>query len=115
MRSYVHVHGAGRRPQQVVVERGDGESALQKAGHHGVHFLVREHKIAHYHHVVAHRLKRGPGAERQRRLYRDAIQDNAQVGARKSVATNSVGLLDADAPQRGVNLRPFRCRPSRRG
>ena len=55
--------------------------------------------------MIAHRHECYPAAERERRLDRDAVERNLQVGTWKPVAMNFTGYSRVSAHRR-VNLRP---------
>jgi len=92
----VHIHGVGCVPQQMVVERGDLDSAGDKLGHHRIHFGIGEHQIAHDHRLTpAMRYERQPGAERQRRFQGHAVEHHMQVAARQADAIDTARHLGA--------------------
>ena len=70
----VHVEGRRVGAQQMIVDRGDVEAALDQLGHHRIDLGLQQHQIAHHHGAAMHRLERDPAAEREGRLDGDAVE-----------------------------------------
>ena len=104
----MHVERRGARAQQVIVNGGDLEPALDQLRHDRIDLGFQQHEVAHHHGLAMHRLERDPAAERQRRLDGDAVERHGEIGARKSIAMHVAG--DGRLPAEDlVDLLPVDC------
>ena len=87
----MHVEGRRTRAQQVIVDGGDVEAALDHLCHHRFDLGLQQHQIAHRHDFATHGLERDPAAERQRRLDRHAVERHGEIGTRKAVTMDVAG------------------------
>src|SRR6266550_6200775 len=68
----------------MIVQRRLLDPVLLQTAHHRRHLTLEEYQVSHHHHVIANPLERDPRPKSESRLQNHAIQDNAQVTARKA-------------------------------
>ena len=86
MAADMHVEGGGRGAQDMIVDGGDLEAAVQQLGHDGRDLGFEKHEVAHQHGFTAHRGERDPAAQCQRRFDGHAVERHLQIGPRQAVA-----------------------------
>jgi len=84
----VHVERCGSGPKNVVVNGRDVQSAVQQLAHDRGNFGIKQHEVAHHHGLAVHGRESHPSSQRQGWLDGDAVQRDAQVGSRQSIAVN---------------------------
>ena len=65
MTTDMHVEGRGACAQQVVVDRGYFQAALDQFRHDRIDLGFQQHEITHHHGPAMHRLERDPAAKRE--------------------------------------------------
>ena len=116
MAANMHVERGGAGSQQVIVDGGYLEPALDHLEHDRIDFGFEEHEVAHHHGLSLNRLERDPAAERQRRLDGDAVERHGEIGARKTVAVHVARYRAVSCrTRRRLSASPFpaRSRPRR--
>lgn len=98
--AYVHVKRCGARSQQMVVDRGDAQAAIEQLFHHRVDLGLDQHEIAHDHYAARRRNERNPSAERESWLDGDAVERDVEVGAWEPIAMDVTGHRRLSADRR---------------
>ena len=68
------------------------ETTGKQSGHHGRDLLIEQDEIAHHHRVVADLLECRVRAQRESRLHRNALDCDAEIGARHADAKHITRL-----------------------
>jgi hypothetical protein len=94
MAADMHVEGQGLGAQQMVVNCGDFEAALEQLGHDGIDLGLKQHKITHHHRGTVHRLESDPAYKREGRPDRQTVKRHLKVGAWKAIASPAAAAGD---------------------
>ena len=105
MAADMHVEGGGRGAQDMIVDGGDLEAAVEQLGHDGRDLGFEKHEVAHQHGFTAHRGERDPAAQCQRRFDGHAVERHLQIGPRQAVAVY-IARHGRRFTQRRVDLLP---------
>ena len=79
--------------EEMIVEGRDAQAVIERSGHRGIHFVLEQHGVAHYHRAVWCRRERCPGAEAHEWRYFPPIHDDLHVVARKGDFINAFFLI----------------------
>src|SRR5262245_35317701 len=88
MSSDMHIESWRICAQQVVVNRGDLQSAIDQLRHHWIDFGFQKDEIAHNHGATMHGLERNPAAEGKCRFDGDTIKRHREIASRKTVTVD---------------------------
>ena len=103
---HVHVHRKGLAPQQMVVQRGDGDPAGEQLRHDRIDLVHGQHEIAHHHPVGAGLLECEPAAKRQTGLNLDTVERDLKVGTRQRDPIDAAGQFGAGLAEGFPDARP---------
>src|SRR5262252_10902602 len=106
MSADMHVERQWLGAQQVIVDRGNIHAAFDQLGHNWADLGLEQHKVAHHHGHITHRLESDPAAERKCRSDRHAVECDLQVRSWKAVAMNGAANRSRSAED-SVDLGPI--------
>jgi hypothetical protein len=98
----VHEHHLRRIPEEVVVQRGHLEPAVERDGYDGVDLVLGQDEVAHDHGVLRRPPEGGPGGEAHRRRDLHSRRRDAEIRARHRDLEDT--LLRVEGPVRARQL-----------
>src|SRR5438552_11748227 len=90
----MHEKYFGLIKEEMVMQRGDIQTVVERSGHRSIYLIFKENGVAHHHGFGVRTLdERGPGAEPHEWRHRPSIDDDLHVIAREGDLINTLLLV----------------------